>query len=92
MSLEHKEKLYGGFSISVWFKPILNKNSNLTVFVDVGWLLLISENANLMKSCIKSACEALIAQESHLNDLDVGCGDGDTGSTLATGCNGRFIG
>ena len=61
-------------------------------FVDVGWLLLISENANMMKSCIKSACEALIAQESHLNDLDVGCGDGDTGSTLATGCNGKFTG
>ena len=45
-----------------------------------------------MKSCIKSACEALIAHESHLNDLDVGCGDGDTGSTLATGCDGRFSG
>ncbi|XP_017796214.1 PREDICTED: triokinase/FMN cyclase-like, partial [Habropoda laboriosa] len=37
---------------------------------------------NLLKQCLKSACEAIIQKEAHLNDLDRGCGDGDTGSTL----------
>ena len=58
--------------------------------VQRSFLSFILENSALMKSCVTSACEALIAQESNLNDLDVGCGDGDTGSTLATGCNGEI--
>ncbi|CAK9801852.1 Triokinase/FMN cyclase [Anthophora plagiata] len=37
---------------------------------------------NLLKECLKSACEGIIQKEAHLNDLDRGCGDGDTGSTL----------
>ncbi|XP_017883399.1 triokinase/FMN cyclase-like isoform X4 [Ceratina calcarata] len=36
----------------------------------------------LMQRCVRSACEALIREEDRLNDLDRGCGDGDTGSTL----------
>ncbi|CAK9816732.1 Triokinase/FMN cyclase [Anthophora quadrimaculata] len=37
---------------------------------------------NLLKECLKNACENIIQKEAHLNDLDRGCGDGDTGSTL----------
>lgn len=40
------------------------------------------ELQNLLKQCLKSACESIIQKETHLNDLDRGCGDGDTGSTL----------
>ncbi|CAL7941747.1 unnamed protein product [Xylocopa violacea] len=36
----------------------------------------------LFEQCLKGACEALIQKEIHLNELDRGCGDGDTGSTL----------
>ncbi|XP_043519333.1 triokinase/FMN cyclase-like isoform X2 [Frieseomelitta varia] len=41
-----------------------------------------AELQSLLKQCLKSACESIIQQESHVNDLDRGCGDGDTGSTL----------
>ncbi|XP_050472812.1 triokinase/FMN cyclase-like isoform X3 [Bombus huntii] len=51
------------------------------------------ELQNLLKQCLKSACESIIQKETHLNDLDRGCGDGDTGSTLnrlATGILGNL--
>ncbi|XP_043280408.1 triokinase/FMN cyclase-like isoform X2 [Venturia canescens] len=37
--------------------------------------------ANLMRDCLKNACDAIIANEEKINDLDRGCGDGDCGST-----------
>jgi len=45
----------------------------------------ISLNAreqDLIKLCLENACTAIIEKESHLNELDRGCGDGDCGSTL----------
>ncbi|XP_012525510.1 triokinase/FMN cyclase isoform X2 [Monomorium pharaonis] len=36
----------------------------------------------LIKSCLKNACAAIIEKEAYLNGLDRGCGDGDCGSTL----------
>lgn len=41
-----------------------------------------SRNDALSKS-ILAVCDALIAAEKHLNDLDAKVGDGDTGSTIA---------
>lgn len=38
-----------------------------------------------LKSIIKNACEILISAESELNTLDAKVGDGDTGSSIATG-------
>lgn len=39
----------------------------------------------LTKQCIEAACHALLDSEAELNDLDAKVGDGDCGSTLATG-------
>lgn len=36
----------------------------------------------LIKLCLENACTAIIEKETHLNELDRGCGDGDCGSTL----------
>ncbi|XP_031843454.2 triokinase/FMN cyclase [Nomia melanderi] len=36
----------------------------------------------LLKECLKSACENIIEKETFINNLDRGCGDGDCGSTL----------
>ncbi|WP_241609128.1 dihydroxyacetone kinase subunit DhaK [Rosenbergiella australiborealis] len=47
-----------------------------------------SQNPHIEK-VIKSICQALIDNEEPLNKLDSQVGDGDTGSTLATGA--RFI-
>lgn len=41
-----------------------------------------NEEENLFKACITSACQSLIEKESHINELDKGCGDADCGSTL----------
>ena len=38
-------------------------------------------------NCIRSVCEKLISSESHLNELDTACGDGDCGSTLKRGAS-----
>lgn len=46
------------------------------------------ETAAVIKAAILSACDSIISKESLLNDLDVGCGDGDAGSTLVQGCQG----
>ncbi|MBS0908090.1 dihydroxyacetone kinase subunit DhaK [Tatumella sp. JGM118] len=47
-----------------------------------------SENARVA-AVLKAACKALIDNEDELNTLDSHVGDGDTGSTLATGA--RFV-
>ncbi|XP_058808778.1 triokinase/FMN cyclase-like isoform X2 [Phymastichus coffea] len=36
----------------------------------------------LLKNCLQEACEAIIAKEKVINELDLGCGDGDCGTTL----------
>ena len=45
---------------------------------------------NILKQCLKSACESIIEKESFINDLDRGCGDGDCGSTLTRLANGMY--
>ncbi|XP_067939748.1 triokinase/FMN cyclase-like isoform X2 [Watersipora subatra] len=44
-----------------------------------------ADSGRLMKEAIMAACHALTAATQYLNELDEGCGDGDTGSTLALG-------
>lgn len=41
-----------------------------------------SRQQMLLKQCLQSCCKSLIEKETHINDLDRGCGDGDCGSTL----------
>ncbi|XP_076626075.1 triokinase/FMN cyclase isoform X1 [Colletes latitarsis] len=41
-----------------------------------------AQQQNLLKLCLKRACECLIEKENFINDLDRGCGDGDCGTTL----------
>ncbi|KAG8271310.1 triokinase/FMN cyclase-like isoform X2 [Homalodisca vitripennis] len=43
---------------------------------------ITSEEAVKLKQCLKTVAEALKSNEHTLNELDKGCGDGDTGSTL----------
>ena len=44
-----------------------------------------------MKKVILSACNALAMATNLLNELDEGCGDGDTGTTLACGTEGWLL-
>jgi dihydroxyacetone kinase len=39
----------------------------------------------VIRKCVEAACQALISSEAELNELDAKVGDGDCGSTLATG-------
>ncbi|XP_017756016.1 PREDICTED: triokinase/FMN cyclase-like [Eufriesea mexicana] len=50
--------------------------------VEKAGIEIAKELQNLLKQCLTSASENLIEKEMHLNELDRGCGDGDTGSTL----------
>ena len=42
-----------------------------------------------MRKCLSSICTALVSAEDELNQLDRGCGDGDCGSTLKAGAEGK---
>ena len=42
-----------------------------------------------MRKCLSSICLALISAEDELNQLDRGGGDGDCGSTLKAGAEGK---
>ena len=42
-----------------------------------------------MRKCLSSICIALVSVEDELNQLDRGGGDGDCGSTLKTGAEGK---
>ena len=41
-----------------------------------------------MRKCVESVCDALVASEEELNDLDRVSGDGDCGTTFNSGCTG----
>ena len=43
----------------------------------------------MMRRCLLSICTALISAEDELNQLDRGSGDGDCGSTLKPGAEGK---
>ena len=47
---------------------------------------------DLIKNAILAACETMVTNEEHLNQLDTGCGDGDCGSTLRRGAQGMLGG
>lgn len=47
----------------------------------IGISLNVREQ-RLIKTCLENACAAIVEQETYLNELDRGCGDGDCGSTL----------
>ena len=51
--------------------------------IEKGEQLLL--NADLVRKCIQAACEAVLRLEGELNDLDGKVGDGDCGTTMATG-------
>ena len=42
-----------------------------------------------MRKCLSSICIALVSAEDELNQLDRGSGDGDCGSTLKAGAEGK---
>ncbi|XP_012223378.1 triokinase/FMN cyclase-like isoform X2 [Linepithema humile] len=50
--------------------------------VEKTGISLNDREQGLIKLCLKNACTAIIEKETHLNELDRGCGDGDCGSTL----------
>jgi hypothetical protein len=44
---------------------------------------VISEaGSELLRRCLEAVAQSVILNESHLNELDSTCGDGDTGTTL----------
>ncbi|XP_033096561.1 triokinase/FMN cyclase-like [Anneissia japonica] len=47
-----------------------------------------TEEFQVLSRAVKAACDAICSQEEHLNELDRGGGDGDTGSTLKIGAEG----
>jgi triose/dihydroxyacetone kinase / FAD-AMP lyase (cyclizing) len=61
-------------------KPVLEAKPAAT-----GKLVARKASKNAAASAIiAAACDAMIAQEKHLNALDAKVGDGDTGTTIAT--------
>jgi len=54
-------------------------------FSDAGAAKLDKEASSLVYRAIKSACDRLISNETHLNELDTQSGDGDCGSTVSKG-------
>lgn len=60
----------------------------VTQSIEQAGLKIDVQYQNILKQCLKSACESLIEKESFINDLDRGCGDGDCGSTLSRLANG----
>ncbi|XP_054270997.1 triokinase/FMN cyclase-like isoform X2 [Macrosteles quadrilineatus] len=40
------------------------------------------QRAEVLRKCLQVSAKALVTNEQKLNELDKGCGDGDTGSTL----------
>ncbi|XP_012275857.1 triokinase/FMN cyclase isoform X2 [Orussus abietinus] len=42
---------------------------------------LTEQQDNLLKMCLKKACDAIMEKEDLINELDRGCGDGDCGTT-----------
>lgn len=57
----------------------------------LGGPQISSKEALLFKTCLKAISEALKENEDMLNELDKGCGDGDTGSTLCRMANGYMF-
>ena len=47
------------------------------------------EGAEKVKQCLVNVVSTLKNMEERLNELDSGSGDGDCGTTLATGAAGR---
>ena len=52
-------------------------------------LIFCTEQSKLVYECLKKAAETLIKSEVRLNDLDKESGDGDCGSTMARGAQGK---
>lgn len=52
-------------------------------------ILLVLGDFVALTFAIREACGALIENRDLLNQLDSGSGDGDCGSTLESGANGR---
>lgn len=61
-----------------------NDLRDLVVRLESG-AALSQETSALVYKAVKGLCDALIANESQLNELDTQAGDGDCGSTLKTG-------
>jgi dihydroxyacetone kinase len=50
----------------------------------------ISEaDCNVLRRCLEGVAYSFISNESQLNELDSGCGDGDTGTTLRRMADGQ---
>lgn len=51
---------------------------------------LTTEEAAKFRGSVMAACNAIKENTEEINQLDTGCGDGDTGSTLASLADGMF--
>ncbi|XP_076183011.1 triokinase/FMN cyclase isoform X2 [Ptiloglossa arizonensis] len=69
------------YSIPLKNKQIVTRDNVTRNIKQVG-IEINSKQQNLLKQCLKSACESIIEKETLINDLDRGCGDGDCGTTL----------
>ena len=52
---------------------------------------MVSFKGVIIFNCTKQACTELRNNEDKLNDLDRAAGDGDTGTTLSRGANGKLF-
>ncbi|KZC10644.1 Bifunctional ATP-dependent dihydroxyacetone kinase/FAD-AMP lyase (cyclizing) [Dufourea novaeangliae] len=66
--------------------PLKSRRTTIQVKVTEGakqiGIKVNTQQQNLLRQCLKSACERIIEKETVINDLDRGCGDGDCGTTL----------
>ncbi|XP_053971250.1 triokinase/FMN cyclase-like isoform X1 [Hylaeus volcanicus] len=69
------------YSIPLENKQIIPEDKVTRSIQQVG-IQINTQLQNLLKQCLKNACESIIEKETLINDLDRGCGDGDCGTTL----------
>lgn len=79
------------FCIYIFKKLVTCHNIVVLLLFQLEGAQISSEEALLFKKCLKAISEALQENENKLNELDKGCGDGDTGSTLCRMANGILI-
>jgi hypothetical protein len=56
-----------------------------------GYLITLQpEGVDIFKNCLLAIDEGMQNEETLLNELDAGAGDGDTGTTICRGCKGKL--
>lgn len=77
----NKGKLFLGY------QNVISQVFNFILYNVCSNFLLLA-TAKLFMEVIQRACASIIDARAHLNDLDTGCGDGDTGDSLSCGAEG----